>query len=90
MLRTPEVNAKQWTPLHLASTKRHIDAMNALIASGAAVGAREEDQWMPLHLALQNGHVNDVKVVIASGAAVDAREEHNATPSHLQKIHWTS
>jgi ankyrin repeat protein len=49
-------DATGWRPLHLAAATNNLDAIKALIAQDADVGASNHEGATPLALAEQKGH----------------------------------
>src|SRR5436853_7231974 len=53
------------TPLHLAASHGHADAVGFLLESGANVNAKKSAKMTPLHLAAKRGFI-DVAIVLLS------------------------
>jgi len=70
-------NAANETPLMIAAMRGEADAVQALIAHGAAVN---QAGWSPLHYAATGGSVAVVKALLAHGATLDARSPNGSTP----------
>src|SRR5688572_29334315 len=60
------------TPLHYAAHRGLADVVDALLAAGADVHARERvSDTTPLHWAAEGGHERVVRSLVAHGAALD-------------------
>jgi len=68
------------TPLHEAVAKQDPAAVKALLASGAAVNAKDEYGGTPLHWAAVRESVEVVRLLAAAGADVNARDADGWTP----------
>ncbi|XP_049941650.1 CARD- and ANK-domain containing inflammasome adapter protein-like [Schistocerca serialis cubense] len=67
-----------------AAKEGAIGDLQALLASGADVRARDSDlEWTALHWAAFWGHVEVVRWLVGAGAEVDARNDYEATPLHF-------
>lgn len=60
----------QWTPLHLATEKAHIECIEALVQSGARLEAKAKRHFTPLHVAVHEGQVRTLKCLLKHGANV--------------------
>jgi ankyrin repeat protein len=70
-----------YTPLHLASSRGHADAVARLVAAGSKVGPFTATGVQPLHLAAQAGTVEAVKALLDGGADINAKDKtHGRTP----------
>jgi len=84
--RFPEQNEKRiWKYRHhllfdACCDRDTIRAVNAIIASGANVNARNNLGQTPLWIASQCGQVELAKTLIVAGADVNARTNHGQTP----------
>lgn len=69
------------TPLHWASFKNSIRAMDVLLSYNVDVNSRAQPSgWTPLHDAAYSDASDAVARLIAAGATVDARSHSGATP----------
>ncbi len=68
------------TALHIAVKYGHMDTVNALIAAGANLEAREQQGYTPLHAASSSRYNNIVNVLVAAGANVNAQDNEEQTP----------
>jgi ankyrin repeat protein len=60
-----------------------LDDIEARIAEGVDVNARDEDGRAPLHIAARNGQVESVRVLLDKGADTNTKSQNKDTPSHL-------
>ncbi len=76
-----------WTLLHIAASKGHIGAVDALIARGSDVNAREVgDNTYAMHWAAAAGHLDIVKrLADAGGDVIGAGDDHE-----LEIIGWAT
>lgn len=84
----PQLNTRgmdDWTALHIAASKGHVEAAKMLISSRLFidVDARTQMQRTPLHWAADNGHFSVTELLLEAGAEVDAVDEDGNTPLHL-------
>ncbi len=78
------VDNRHQTPLILASRAQNIDAVIALVASGANVNARDDRQRTALHYAVEANDVNSVNVLLSCKAIeVNASDDDGQTPLDL-------
>lgn len=77
-------NVEGFTPLGLAAFFGHADAVQVLLANGAAVDARDESRFgnTPLDAAVAAGHPEVVGALLAAGASVNVRDAADYTPLH--------
>lgn len=67
-------------PLLEAVIDRDIGRVQALVAEGADVNARDAGGWSGLHFAAQNNDVAAIKLLLGAGADVNAQDSHGNTP----------
>lgn len=68
------------TPLHIAATLGHSDAVSALLEAGADVHATNLDGDTPLHCAIAAGSAAAALILIVNGSPQDTRSLLGATP----------
>ena len=73
------------TPLHRSALEDNTDLVNALIAAGAKIEARDERGSTPLHWAAMHGKTSTVNALIAAGAKIEPRNKRGVTP-----LHWAA
>lgn len=73
----------EWTPLHVAALKGHVQVAEFLIQRGADVNADDVDGWTPLHIAALKGHNDVIKLLLQNHAEVDAGESEGWTALHI-------
>ncbi|KAI9443873.1 hypothetical protein H4582DRAFT_1846239 [Lactarius indigo] len=77
------------TPLHEASSARHLEIVRILIENGADVNAQNETHSTPLHRAALQGNLKILGFLIEHGADVMARDWNLKTPLHFVST-WVS
>ncbi|XP_046984082.1 cortactin-binding protein 2-like isoform X3 [Schistocerca americana] len=60
-----------------------MEELQALLAAGVNLGARDMNEWTPLHWAAGRGYEEMVRRLLAAGADVGARDKFQQTPLHL-------
>ena len=70
------------TPLHMAASTGHADAIGALFKAGADPGARDRDGETPLHEAALFGNADAIGALLKAGADPGARDKDGFTPLH--------
>ncbi|KAH9027740.1 ankyrin repeat-containing domain protein [Lactarius pseudohatsudake] len=81
-----DLNAKAedlQTPLHLASQRRNLSAVELLVEHGADINARTKARETPLHVASKCGNIAIVRFLVGRGADVNSRTDDLRTPLHL-------
>ena len=68
--RTMAATALMWP-----AANGHLEVVQALLAKGADVNAKENDGRTALMMASQNGHLEVVQALLAKGAEVNAKDE---------------
>ncbi|XP_049796115.1 serine/threonine-protein phosphatase 6 regulatory ankyrin repeat subunit C-like [Schistocerca nitens] len=66
-----------------AAIQGSMEELQALLAAGVNVGARDMNEWTPLHWAAGKGYEEMVRRLLAAGADVGARDKFQQTPLHL-------
>ena len=77
------VDARGWTPLHIASEAGHKEVVRELLAHGAEIEATDKDGDTPLHLACITGRQDAARELLGSGADAMAENEKGNTPLHF-------
>ena len=75
-----------FSPLHLASSKGHVEVARTLVQNGAIVHRKSFEVQTPLHLASINGHTEMVHLLIAVGSNVNTQDGQNWTSLHHASI----
>lgn len=70
------------TPLHDAAKEGNKAKVEALLAKGAEVNAKDKGGWTPLHSAAYYGKKDVAEFLLAKGADVNARDNDGTTPLH--------
>jgi ankyrin repeat protein len=73
-------NKADETPLMMAAMRGEAEAVQALLANGAAP---VKEGWSPLHYAATGGNAAVVKILLARGAPIEARSPNGSTPLML-------
>ena len=73
------------TPLHWAARNGRAAAVDALIAGGADVNAKDKDDDTPLHFAARNGRAAIVSLLIQATASLNVKNEDDKAP-----LHWAA
>ena len=66
--------------LREAAIVGHVETVQALIAAGADILAKDASGATPLHYAAKFGHTETVQALIAAGADIDAKDNNGETP----------
>ncbi|XP_047101808.1 receptor-interacting serine/threonine-protein kinase 4-like [Schistocerca piceifrons] len=66
-----------------AAIQGSMEELQALLAAGVNVGARDMNEWTPMHWAAGRGYEEMVRRLLAAGADVGARDKFQQTPLHL-------
>ncbi|XP_046983221.1 ankyrin-1-like [Schistocerca americana] len=66
-----------------ASIQGSVEELQALLAAGVNLGARDMNEWTPLHWAGIKGYEEMARRLLAAGADVGARDKFQQTPLHL-------
>ena len=61
-----DVNKKNWTPLHYAVSKGHLEIVNYLLSNKADVTVQNDDGWNVYHIAAYNGNLKIMMALIES------------------------
>ena len=77
-----------FTALHKAVDKGHVDVVQVLIDAGAEVDAKNKWRDSPLHLASKRGNMAIVKMLVEAGAEVSATDNKGATCLTMAVQHW--
>ncbi|XP_038642996.1 BRCA1-associated RING domain protein 1 [Scyliorhinus canicula] len=75
-------NHKGETPLHIASIKGDITAVEQLLDNGANPNIKDNAGWTPLHEACNHGHVEIVELLLKFGVLLNTPGYQNDSPLH--------
>ncbi|XP_032880222.1 BRCA1-associated RING domain protein 1 [Amblyraja radiata] len=75
-------NHKGETPLHIASIKGDIAAVEQLLENGANPNIKDNAGWTPLHEACNHGHMKVVQLLLQFGVLVNTPGYENDSPLH--------
>ena len=67
-------------PLHLSSSKNHVQIVKFLLEEGADIEARNKDSETSLIIAANCGHLSVVKYLVRYDANVNAKDKSDFTP----------
>jgi ankyrin repeat protein len=76
----PGVDRMGRTALHYAASEGDGGRVRALLASGLAADATDDNGWTPLHFAAQSNSADATAQLLKASASVDARDAHGNTP----------
>ncbi|XP_067844214.1 BRCA1-associated RING domain protein 1 [Heptranchias perlo] len=79
---TMKKNHKGETPLHVASIKGDIAAVEQLLENGANTNIKDNAGWTPLHEACNHGHMKVVELLLQFGALLNTPGYQNDSPLH--------
>jgi hypothetical protein len=68
------------TPLHLASSRGHVEVARVLLKHGAVITAQDKYGKTPLHWASSRGHLELARVLLEHGAVATAQDRNGLTP----------
>jgi len=80
------INAFGQTKLHIAAVEGRTDAVEQLLADGAAIDAGDRWGWTPLTAAIEVGEMEMVKLLISHGADVNATNHEGWTALNLAAL----
>ena len=80
-------NAKDESPLMMASLRGHLELARKLIERGADVN---KPGWAPLHYAATNGHLEVMDLLLENHAYIDAESPNGTTPLMMAALYGTS
>jgi ankyrin repeat protein len=86
-LRAEVRNAKDESPLMLASLAGMVDVCKRLIALDADVN---KTGWTPLHYAASGGHIEAIKLLLSHSAYIDAESPNQTTPLMMAAMYGNS
>uniref|UniRef100_H3B4M3 BRCA1 associated RING domain 1 n=1 Tax=Latimeria chalumnae TaxID=7897 RepID=H3B4M3_LATCH len=75
-------NHKGETPLHIASIKGDVAAVEDLLKNGVDPNIKDNAGWTPLHEACNHGHVQIVELLLKHKALVNTTGYQNDSPLH--------
>lgn len=73
------------TPLHLAAVNPDVTALQALIAAGADVNARDADGATPLHMAAYAQNAKHARLLLEAGADPYAKTNNGRDPTSMAR-----
>ncbi|XP_043549275.1 BRCA1-associated RING domain protein 1 isoform X1 [Chiloscyllium plagiosum] len=79
---TMKRNHKGETPLHIASIKGDIAAVEQLLENGANPNIKDNAGWTPLHEACNHGHLEIVERLLKFGVLLNTPGYQNDSPLH--------
>ena len=71
------------TPLHIVSSRGHLEIVKLLIGKNALVNARTKNQSTPFYLACQEGHVDVARYLFENGALLEALYNDGSTALYI-------
>lgn len=77
-------DSENWTPLHFACDRNHIDIAETLIEAGADLNVQTIEGYTPLYLASQGNFDVLVKLLLSHKAKHDIEEEDGWTPLQVK------
>ncbi len=77
-------------PLAIACLRGMAAVVEALLAAGASVHARNSKGGMPIHAAALSGSEACIRILLDAGADPMARDDEGCTPLHYAYISWRS
>ena len=86
-LRAEVRNAKDESPLMLASLAGMVEVCKRLIALDADVN---KTGWTPLHYAASGGHIEAIKLLLSHSAYIDAESPNQTTPLMMAAMYGNS
>lgn len=76
-------HAKVGGAIFAAASRGHVRVLEALLAAGSTVDARDNEQKTPLHWAAVNGYAEAVALLVKHGADPKAKDKWGHTPIEL-------
>jgi len=77
------------TPLHIAAMAGQPASVDALVAAGADLEARNNQNGTPLHVAAFFAHADAARALLDAGAKLDAQNQDDATALDVATVPWT-
>ena len=81
-LNKTDVVGNNFTPLHYASQKGHLEIAKYLLSKSAQVDPKDKWDQTPLFWACNSGHVSIANLLLDKGADIDNLNINRATPLH--------
>lgn len=75
-----------WTPLHLAVSSAHIEAIQILLQHRTRSDIRDKNWLTPLHLAVQTCELESIRVLLQNGVNVHTKASDDRTALHMASL----
>ena len=78
--KNPPCNQENWTPLHLAALKNHIELFEFIIKKVTKKNPTDNFGTTPLHFAAEKGHLDICKIIIDHVEEINPSDKEGGTP----------